>query len=526
MPTLKDFRESYPQYNDVPDGELLNKLRQKFPQKEWTNPDASQADQVNSAARTDQPGLPGYKDATDLVKSIGQGVRNGVTGLVGLPGEIREGVIWAADKLSGGFSPQVQAAVDAYRSSPLAAPTAQQVQQRIEPVMPTYQPQSVSGEWARTGAENLINAVAPGGLVRRAAMVAGPTAASELTREATRGTAAEQWAPGVAGLAGGVASAAGKVPSAGKIAAQAAPSSEKIKRWKDVLYKALDEGGVKYDANSWQQVMGDFIAKNEPKIDATLHPNASAVLGKIRESVKSGQSPDFTKMDTLRQLAGDAASTVNPDLAADRWRAGKMLDALDNFAENAPLITNGTIPADKVSAYAKRARELSSRLIKERQLKRMAGVAEGYASPGDMGTRAQFRGLTREIARREGRGWTPTERQAVKDVHKQGFAGIPSALSRGDVRPAFTGSVGTALLSPLLAPLGPFALLASAGLSGATTLGLKQIGERVTENAAQRVGGVVRSGRPGQVAAKAAQQAAIDDMMKRLAIILGTQAVQ
>jgi hypothetical protein len=146
---------------------------------------------------------PGY--AEDMAKSFAGGVGRGVSGLVGLPGDLAElgaqGIDWATRKVGGALGVDVPARA--------ARPTdygSRDVAQGIETFTgPFYKPQTTPGQYANTIGEFAPAAViGPGGAAARAAQVVVPALASESAGQLTKGSAAEPWARAGGALAGGI----------------------------------------------------------------------------------------------------------------------------------------------------------------------------------------------------------------------------------------------------------------------------------------------------------------------------------
>jgi hypothetical protein len=154
----------------------------------------------------------------DIAKSILPDVASMATGTLGMPGDvgslIGKGVDYAGSKL--GVAPdKVQQFKDlaggALRNNPitslpaniLSGPTSKDLQSKIEDVTgPLYQPQTVPGQYLKTGVDFLPAMIGgPEGLAAKAlTRVALPAVASETAGQLTKGTAAEPYARTAAAL--------------------------------------------------------------------------------------------------------------------------------------------------------------------------------------------------------------------------------------------------------------------------------------------------------------------------------------
>lgn len=170
----------------------LNALR---PGDAGYNPSINELDPTIGAVI--DPSLP-PTPIDDAIRSLPTGIIQGVTGLAGLPGTLREAM--------GGASPM---------GGPLNVwPSGRQIDAPIQEVIGEYhQPETVPGQYSRTIGEFAGGALVPGGVGARAASVLLPAVASETAGQLTQGTAMEPWARGAGGLLGGGLAALASQPS-------------------------------------------------------------------------------------------------------------------------------------------------------------------------------------------------------------------------------------------------------------------------------------------------------------------------
>ncbi|WP_145984552.1 hypothetical protein [Methylobacterium aquaticum] len=156
--------------------------------------------------------------ASDVVQSAGAGIIRGAAGLVDLPqtlaglADAGAGILARGAIRMAGGTPASDQGVDVSSRSvippvanlPRAGDAA--VHGLEEATGKLYEPQTTAGEYARTAAEFIPGAGRSiAGIVKNALI---PAVASETAGQATKGTAAEPWARGAAGLAAGVGAAA------------------------------------------------------------------------------------------------------------------------------------------------------------------------------------------------------------------------------------------------------------------------------------------------------------------------------
>lgn len=273
MATLADIRQQHPEYNDLPDGVLADKLYQKF----YSDIPRAQFDaKVGLKASPPAPPQAAPNSAVDMARSVPGGLAKGVAAIAGLPGDLvsmaRAGVKALPD-LS--LPPAMQAAKDAHPFQPMGSlPGSSDISTAIgKAAGGYYQPQTTLGKYAETIASFAPAAVAPGGIAARIARVAVPGAASEAAGEATQGTPLEPYA-----RAGGALLGAGAIPAA----------------------RALGRG-----------IAGVANRVSEAAFDTPLRDPTEAARGAIRRSIVSdGGAAPVT--DRLNAWAASGAS--NPSL--------------------------------------------------------------------------------------------------------------------------------------------------------------------------------------------------------------------
>jgi hypothetical protein len=193
-----------------------------------------------SALVTGQP-LPnpeqvGYGE--DIVKGAAGGLGRGTAGLVGLPGNLAEygarGLDYATRKV--GEAVGVDVAPRAPQAPTYGSADIQRVMEDYTGKF--YEPKTIPGQYASTLGEFAPGMVIPGGggFAARAFNTVVPAVASETAGQLTKGTAAEPWARGVAGVVSG--------PLAAKMVTPAAPASAA----RQAAVSTLDDAGIPLSA--------------------------------------------------------------------------------------------------------------------------------------------------------------------------------------------------------------------------------------------------------------------------------------
>lgn len=478
-------------------------------------------------------------DPLGTVKQAATGAGRGIINAAATVPFARDASAGLADMIAQklGASPETaQTIAQAVKAGFLAipggmAPSGDEVIGKIndETGLLAREPQNVKEEYADTIGEFIPGVVGPGGPVRKAAQWLLPALASETAGQVTKGSEAEPLARMAFGFAGGMAAAGSKV-NAAKEAAKNAPQKQAVDSARDKLYGSLRNAGIKYDANAYGKFTADLRKKLDAEgLDDILHPSAAQAFKRIEKEVAT--SPDFTKMEALRQIAGDATRGFDPKLASDRRLGRKIVRALDQFSETAPFTAKPGMSRSVVKGLSDQARATAQRSIKARKITTMLKEAEGYSHGLDAGLRAQFQKLERDIAKGKERGWTPTEIAAIKTAaHGTKTSNALNTIGRAGVDLGVKGNRALALPAALVALLADFTATGGvvtaakvAGGLGATSAA-KVGGRKLTEGHADRVLKTVLAGRGAQ---NAAQKLSDQEMQKVLIrrIIAGDTAL-
>lgn len=161
--------------------------------------------------------VPPPDTGMDVLKSFGAGVARGGIGLASLPatleqlyskstesiqGQIPEPVRRAAGMLADYGGP-IAAPARMISGGPTNKPTQEGITEAVEGVTgPIYQPQTLSGEYARTVGEFVPGGIGPGSLMRKAANVVLPGVMSEAGGQAAKGSQYEPVARAVGAVGG------------------------------------------------------------------------------------------------------------------------------------------------------------------------------------------------------------------------------------------------------------------------------------------------------------------------------------
>jgi hypothetical protein len=250
-----------------------------------------------------------------------------------------------------------------------------------------------------------------------------------------------------------------------------APAIDELKSAKDAAYKKAEDTGVVISDGALKRLKVQLVDDlNKGGLDKTLHPDTTAALARILE--KKGQL-SLREMETLRQIAGDAAGSIKK---GDARLGRKIIDRIDDF--EASLTEKDVVAGNPAAGSAfKEARALNARYSKAvviddifKSAKRATGA--NYTVAGmETALRQKFRALAEN--KKKMRGFSAEERAAIEQFISGGKT--ENLLRRiGKFAPdgviSGYGAVAAAAYNPLLA-----AIPAAGGVAkyASTRMGIK-----------------------------------------------------
>ncbi|BCH25771.1 hypothetical protein [Mesorhizobium sp. L-8-3] len=348
--------------------------------------------------------------AADVARSAGAGLSQGVTGLadMALSALIPTNPVATVQSMVRGELPENRPMVEPTRQG-MAALTGGATE---------YDPQTTAGEYARTIGEFAPNALAPGGLVRRGAMVLAPAVASEGLGQATEGTFLETPARMAGALAGGL-TAAGVRRETVRVVKQASKyaeisSGDEMRRHIRSAYDQMREAGFSYNGDRY----ADMLARTKAALlKQGFHPSNAAKAHGILDDLMKSPALDFGALDAQSSGIGKTIRSLykqGNDAEASAMEAVKT--ALDDFAVNPQIVAEGgTMSARELASMRSSARAMVLRQKKAEAVEQMIELADASQS-------GFVQGLNNEIAkelRKAATGksmFTPTELNLLRSV--------------------------------------------------------------------------------------------------------------
>ena len=275
-----------------------------------------------------------------------------------------------------------------------------------------------------------------------------------------------------------------------KLLNKSAPSSDELKSTASGIYKSLDEAGVTIPTRNYNS-LADDIAKTLRKegADKDLTPKAVAVINRLASD--KGKDKTLSELDTLRKIANNAASSLDP---ADARLGIIAKQKIDDFLDDIP---DEVVSGKGTGAAYRSARDLWQRARKSEDMDILLLNADNQASGLENGIRVQFRSLLKKINTGKAKGYSKEETEAIKKI-VQGTR--PANVAR------FLGKFGVmdGMTSRTLTTMGGAGLAGAATGSGGVALAVPLVGQmsgalaqRMTKDGAKMAQSLIRAGKDG-----------------------------
>lgn len=452
--------------------------------------------------------------ATDVIKSIPAGARQGVETGIGGFGDVqqmnRQAVEGIAETVGAPDWLKKGAGYVAGNFPIPGAMTTQRAQQSTNAMLgPNYQSQTVPGKVMREATEWAVGA-APGGLPgmgRRVLSGAAGGVASEMAGQAAEGTGLENEARIASGLlaSGGVGALEGVARSAtpDKFARlnKRTPSIDDMRSGATQTYENLRQAGIAFDPNSSMRMLNNAQMKlTSQKFKPRVTPQTHGMVRDMSREIQSGNF-DFGDLVAYRQRFKDIARDAQ---GPEKGAAAAMVKEIDNYRASltpADLVNQGIDP-QMANAALKKADDAYRRSSIAQDLQDMMTRAEMTA-----GTNYTMAGvhtaLKREIKNyaNKSKFLKPEERKAMQEFAKSGdYAETLKQLSR--FKSTVTSGAGTVAPTGLAAALSGAdptvtGLAAAGGAAGLYGIGAaaSSAAEREARRRIQSLELMIRSGR-------------------------------
>lgn len=275
-----------------------------------------------------------------------------------------------------------------------------------------------------------------------------------------------------------------------KLLSKSAPSSDELKRTASGIYKSLDEAGVTVPTKNYNS-LADDVARTLKKegADKDLTPKAVAVINRL--SADKGADKTLSELDTLRKIANNAASSLDP---ADARLGIIAKQKIDDFLDDIP---DEVVSGKGTGAAYRSARDLWQRARKSEDMDILMLNADNQASGLENGIRVQFRSLLKKINSGKVKGYSKEEVDAIKKI-------VQGTRATNVAR--FLGKFGVmdGMTSRTLTTMGGAGLAGAATGSGGAALAVPLIGQvsgalaqRMTKDGAKMAQSLIRAGKDG-----------------------------
>jgi hypothetical protein len=268
-----------------------------------------------------------------------------------------------------------------------------------------------------------------------------------------------------------------------------APSHDEVIALKNAKYTALDNAGIKFDANTYGQMMQSIAGKLRT-FDKELAPMTRG-LAESRMMNFYGKSPSFRDVEDMLIISKRILREPSA-LQADKAAAHIVLDELSDFFEKAPVISNGSIPAGQIASMAKEARDLARRHILAREVGEIDRKSKWYLGGDESGIRNQFA----SFGKRQGKSLTPVEEKAAKKVVRR--EGVHGVLGTGGSKITQAILLATLPAAAATGGLGLIPGLIASGAAGAASLGTRALSASMTNRKMDQFMKTALAGREAQ----------------------------
>ena len=440
---------------------------------------------------------PAPNSFVDAARSIPGGLAKGVTGLLGLVGDLGNPSQSETIEGVGGELKTVDKGANR-----LGFPTSSQLDKIVTaPTGGYYEPKTRLGKYTETAASFAPAALTGGGgAIARAARVLVPAIASEGAGQATEGTVVEPYARLAAALAGGLG--VGRAQRAITASKVKIPTNEELKTASTKSYKEADDAGVVVSGKSFKKSVSE-IEKTLDKaaFDSGMHPLVNNALNRLK-TFKG--DPSLSRLDILRQVINNAAASLNKN---ERRIALIMRNDFDDFVKNLSPADVKIGDAQKGVAALESARGNWSKVAKDdivtRAIEKAKNRGETVSGSGlENAIRIEFRKIAQkdEIMRR----FSKEEQDAIRNVSNGDFTAntlrrigsfAPTGM-KGMIASGMGTSVGATIGSYIAGPVGGLVggPLVGTAIAGTGTIA-KKLAEQMAKSRAQNAGEVMR-GRP------------------------------
>jgi hypothetical protein len=283
-----------------------------------------------------------------------------------------------------------------------------------------------------------------------------------------------------------------------KAVVEAAPDIDQIKDASRAVYKELDDSGVRLLPKAYDGLNNRVqSAVKKAGFDPDLTPKTSAVLNRLAS--EKGQVHTLTEIDTLRKVAQNAASALEP---ADARLGAIIIDEIDSFLDvvKPEAFARGAVKAKDVTPKFKVARELWGRARRSELINEAFEKAKNQASGFENGIVVQFRSILNN--KKKARFFKPKELEVMREVVRGTTgANIAKAIGRfgfseGHATNILGGSIGVAAGATLGGAPGAVAVPLIGQMS-------RKLAQKLTRGKAEFADIVVRAGDNANDIAKA-----------------------
>ena len=284
-------------------------------------------------------------------------------------------------------------------------------------------------------------------------------------------------------------------PVGRRLIEQASPSIERLKQSASVLYKQIDDMGIRLNQSSVQGLLDDVsTSMRRAGHNTSVTPRAQGIIDDLAE--KAGQETvPLSDVEIVRRVAGNVGGS--PD-AAERNVARVAIERIDDFLDAIPEDQLGR----EAGAIYRQARGLTQRAKKGEAIEELLRKAEiDEANIGlERALKNQFRSFLKN--KKNLRGFTDDEIKALRDVVDPGpleqtLAGLGKfGFDTNQALHVFAPTAGAIIGTVAAGPAGGVAVPAVGSAA-------RIMARRITQNNASLASALLRAGKDARRVASA-----------------------
>lgn len=278
----------------------------------------------------------------------------------------------------------------------------------------------------------------------------------------------------------------------------AAPDIDTLKTTSRAVYNELSESGVQVQPKAFSKLVNKTKADiQKAGFDVDLTPKTAGVIRRLEREL--GDAKNLNEIDTLRKVAQNAASSLDP---ADARLGSIIIDNIDTFLDEADPRTfiKGNLKASEVAPRYRIARELWGRARRSELINEAFERAKNQASGFENGIVTQFRSILNN--KKKAKFFKPNELKAMQEVVR---GTTPANIAKVIGRLGFQEGHATNILGGAIGATAGGLAFGTPGAVAVPVIGQvsRKLAQRLTRKGAEFADTVIRAGDNAEAIARA-----------------------